>query len=117
MGRENSLPFLTGSLAPVHSGTALIRKGQVTEGVASLATGLAVWEEGGGRSDSPHLRSVLAEGMAQVGDRSWALDLLDEAIAQVEQPGWEERWYHAETLRIKGWILVLEGEWEAAERG
>ena len=31
-------------------------------------------------------------------------------------PGWEERWYYAETLRIKGWILALEGDLEAAER-
>jgi predicted ATPase len=54
--------------------------------------------------------------MAQLGDRSGALALADEAIAQVEQPGWEERWYHAETLRIRGWILALQGEWEAADR-
>jgi predicted ATPase len=59
---------------------------------------------------------VLAEGMAQLGDRAGALALVDEAIAQVERPGWEERWYYAETLRTKGWILALEGELEAAER-
>jgi predicted ATPase len=59
---------------------------------------------------------VLAAGRAQLGDRAGALALLSEAIAQVDRPGWEERWSHAETLRINGWILALEGESEAAER-
>ena len=54
--------------------------------------------------------------MAQLGDLAAALDLIDEAIAQVERPGWEERYYYAETLRIKGWLLSLNGDPEAAER-
>jgi predicted ATPase len=94
----------------------LIRKGQVAEGVALLARGLAVWEEGGGRLNSPYYKSVLAEGIAQRGDLTGALALIDEVIVQVERPGWEERWYCAETLRIKGWLLSLKGDLEAAER-
>jgi predicted ATPase len=42
--------------------------------------------------------------------------LIDEAIAQIERPGWGERWYHAETLRIRGWVLSLKGDRTAAER-
>jgi hypothetical protein len=59
---------------------------------------------------------VLAEGMAQRGDLAGALVLIDEAIAQVERPGWEERWYYPEILRIKGWILSLNGDPAGAER-
>src|SRR5262249_48969037 len=29
---------------------------------------------------------------------------------------WEERYYYAETLRIKGWLLTLNGDLAAAER-
>ena len=116
VGRENSLPFLTECLVPNHSGVALIRKGHVAEGMALLKRGMAFWEESGGILIIPHFKSVLAEAMAQLGDRSGALALADEAIAQVEQPGWEERWYHAETLRIKGWILSLKGDLEGAGR-
>jgi predicted ATPase len=54
--------------------------------------------------------------MAQLGDLCGALDLIREAIAQVERPGQEERWYYAETLRIKGWLLVLKGDAAGAER-
>jgi predicted ATPase len=116
LGRENGLSFLTECRAPINSGIALIRRGQTAEGVALLKRGIAVWEEGGGRQDNPYFKSVLAEGVAQLGDLDGALALVDEAIAQVERPGWEERWYYAETLRIKGWILALEGDLEAAER-
>ena len=42
--------------------------------------------------------------------------MIDEIVAQVERPGWEERLFYAETLRLKGWILSLRGDSEGAER-
>jgi predicted ATPase len=62
------------------------------------------------------LKSVPAEGMAQLGDVEGALDLIDEVIAQIERPGWEERHYYAEALRIKGWLLARKGDPAGAER-
>ena len=115
LGRENSLSFLTECLVPLNSGVALIRKGQVVEGVASLKAGLAFWEGGGGKCSSTHFRSVLAEGAAQLGDLGGALDLIEESIAQIERPGWEERCYYAEILRIKGWVLSLKCDVAGAE--
>jgi predicted ATPase len=94
----------------------LIRQGQFAEGIASLRAGLAVWEEGGGGLVVPYWKSVLAEGMAQLGDLDGALHLVDESIAQVERPGWEERNHYAEILRLKGWIISLKGDLEGAER-
>jgi predicted ATPase len=44
------------------------------------------------------------------------LHLIDEAIAQVERPGWEERMTYAELLRLKGWMLSLKGDLEGAEQ-
>jgi class 3 adenylate cyclase/tetratricopeptide (TPR) repeat protein len=116
LGRENSLPFVTECLAPMSSGIALIRKGRVADGMALLERGLAVWEESGGRSASPYWKAGLVEGMAQLGDLEGALDLIHHVIAQIERPGWEERHYYAEALRIKGWMLALDGDSEAAER-
>jgi predicted ATPase len=113
VGRENSLPFWTECMVPIHSGIALIGEGKVAEGVASLERGLFVWEEGGGRSNSPYCRSRLAEGKAQLGDLAGALVLIDEAIGQVDWPGWEERYFFAEILRTK--VLALIGDLGAAE--
>ncbi len=116
LGRENSLPFVTEFLVPYCSGAAMIRKGKVAEGVALLGRGLAVWEESGGRANSAYFKSVLAEGMAQLGDLAGALDLIDKVIAQIETPGWEERHYYAEVLRMKGWVLAPKGDLVGAER-
>jgi predicted ATPase len=116
VGRENSLPVLTEWMAPYCFGIALIGEGKVAEGVASLEKGLAIWEGSGGQAGNPWARSKLAEGMARLGDLERALNLIREAIAQIERPGWEERKDYAEALRIKGWLLALQGDPEGAER-
>jgi len=116
VGRENNLPFMTHCFVPIFSGIGLIRRGQVAEGTALLERGISVWEQSGGRVASPGFKSVLAEGMAQAGDVAGALVLMNEVIAQIERPGWEERYYYAEALRIKAWLLTLKDDAEGAER-
>ena len=64
----------------------------------------------------PHVKALVAEAMVLSGDLDNALQLIDEIIAQVERPGWEERLYYAEILRLKGWMLSLKGDLEGAER-
>jgi tetratricopeptide (TPR) repeat protein len=116
LGRENSLPLLHAVLAPMHYGLALIREGRAAEGMQTLKASLSLWEASGGKAYSPYGQSVLAEGMALLGDLDGALRLIDEQIAQVERPGWEERIHYAEILRLKGWMLSLKGDPEGAER-
>ena len=62
------------------------------------------------------MKAFLAEAMALTGDLDDALRLIDEQIAQIERPGWEERLSYAEILRLKGWMLSLKGDLEGAER-
>ena len=116
LGREHSLPLLTECAVPIWSGTALIHKGQAAEGIALLEKGLAFWEAGIGRAATPYFRSVLAEGMAQLGDLDGALDLVDAVIAEIETPDRQERHYYAEALRTKGGLLLLKGDPGGAER-
>jgi tetratricopeptide (TPR) repeat protein len=116
LGRENSMPVLWAMLAPMAFGLALIREGKVVEGMASVKAGLAVWEASGGKLRSPTLKAFLAKAMALTGDLDNALQLIDEQIAQIERPGWEERQSYAEILRLKGWMLSLQGDLEGAER-
>jgi hypothetical protein len=54
--------------------------------------------------------------MAQLGDLEAPLELIDEALAQIERPGWEERCHYAEILRVKGRMLARRGDPAAAER-
>ena len=101
LGRENSLPVLWALLAPPSYGLSFIREGKVAEGIVPLESGIAVWEATGGKVRSPTWNAFLAEAMALVGDLDNAVHLIDKQIAQIERPGWEERLYYAEILRLK----------------
>jgi len=54
--------------------------------------------------------------MALSGDLDRAIELIAAQIAQIERPGWGERVYYAEILRLKGWMLSLKSDLEGAER-
>jgi predicted ATPase len=116
LGRDNSVPPLTEVMVPMARGSALIRKGQFAEGIALLKSAYAVWEASGARNSIPRGKSLIAEGMAGLGDIDGALDVLEEGIEQIERPGWEERCYYAELLRLKAWMLSLKGDAQGAER-
>jgi predicted ATPase len=103
-------------MAPVGYGEAHILKGNPAEGIAQLRAGIAVYEATGGQTRNPTMKAFLAEGMALTGDVDNALRLIDEQIAQIERPGWEERFSYAEILRLKGWMLSLKNDLEGAER-
>jgi predicted ATPase len=116
LGREASMPLLAVILAPLMTGIALTRKRRFADGIALARPALAAWEGVGGRLASPYVKSVLAEAMAQLGNIDDALDLINDAIAQIERPGWEERHYYAEALRTRGCLLLLKGDMAGAER-
>jgi hypothetical protein len=116
LGRDNSLPFLWACMAPMRLGIALIRESKPVEGVTTLRAGLNVWYASGGKILGPYFNSVLAEGMATLGDIDDALQLIDEQIEQVERPGWEERSHYAEILRLKGWMLSLKDDLDGTEK-
>jgi class 3 adenylate cyclase/tetratricopeptide (TPR) repeat protein len=116
LGQENSLPVLWAISAPMCRGLGLIQRGKPAEGIAPLKAAIAAWEAGGGKLQLPITKAFSAEALALTGDLDNALELIDEIIAQVERPGWEERLYYAEILRLKGWMLSLKGDLEGAER-
>jgi class 3 adenylate cyclase/tetratricopeptide (TPR) repeat protein len=116
LGRENSLPLLWAMFAPIGYGQSLILKGKPAEGIAPLKAGIAFWEASGGKLGNPTWKAFSAEATALSGDIDNALDLIDEIVAQIERPGWEERRNYAEILRLRGWMLSLKGDLEGAER-
>ena len=58
---------------------------------------------------------MLAEGLGSAGRVAEGLAAIDEAIARSEQT--EERWAIAEVLRVKGELVLLQGEPNAAAAG
>ena len=115
IGRENSLPVLWGFMSTTYAGMADIESGELAAGIKALKAGIALWEGADGHLAIPWYKTMLAIGLASAGDIDAALAIVDEAIDQIERPGWEERLYYAEVLRVKGWILELKGNTDGAE--
>jgi tetratricopeptide (TPR) repeat protein len=116
LGRDNSIPLLVDYLAPAQIGVMFTRQNKHVDGIAKLKAAFAVWDGIGGKIRSPYLKSQLALAMATLGELDDSLQLIDEQIAQVERPGWEERVHYAEILRLKGWMLTLKNDLEGAEK-
>ena len=89
LGRDNGLPVLWAMLAPASHGLA--RSGKAARRRNCSAQGsIQAW--GSGLAAGPAARAgkrILAEAMALTGDLDNALQLIDEAISQIERPGWK----------------------------
>lgn len=76
------------------------------EGVRQMRSGLASIEKLRARAHRPHILTLLAEAVSKTGDYVQALQLIEEALAEGERSG--ERFYEAETWRIKGELLLMQ---------
>jgi predicted ATPase len=93
-----------------------IASGRFAEGMKALNSGIAFWEGADGHLALPWYKTMLAIGVASSGDIDLALAIVEKMIDQIERPGWEERLYYAEVLRVKGWMLAMKGNADGAEK-
>jgi tetratricopeptide (TPR) repeat protein len=114
IGRENGLSFFAEVQAPRTRAVALIRAGQLLEGIEELSkyvdppmTTLDM---------RPYMLTLLAGAIARVGNLDVALRTISQAITQVEQSDWGGHAHYAESMRVKGFILLNFGRCEAAEQ-
>src|SRR5262249_45045972 len=114
--RTHSVRFVHQVMVRQVEGLAPLRSGQLQESISSLRRALESWNEAGGHSRVPYLKSALAEAIALQGDLAAALAIIDEVLEQIERPGWQERSHLAEVLRLKGWMLMRAGRGEEAEQ-
>ena len=115
LAREQSIPVLYRALVPMVEGLARLRHGEVPEAIVCLRAGIDGWRSSGGGLNLPYIKSALAEALALTGDLEAGLHLLDECLEQIDRPGWHERVWLAEVLRLKGWMLVRQGRLADAE--
>jgi predicted ATPase len=99
--------------ATMQRGRVLAEQGQMEEGIAQLRQGLAAWETAGTRYRRPTFLAWLAEAYGQAGQAADGLSVLDEALAQVDET--DERYYEAELRRLKGDLLLMQGDEAEAE--
>jgi class 3 adenylate cyclase/tetratricopeptide (TPR) repeat protein len=106
LGREQGVPMFFEVLAPTIEGLALLRKGQLPQARRALEQGIDGWKASGGHLNLPYVKAALAEALILEGNLDAGLPVLDECLEQIERPGWYERVWLPEVLRLKGWALL-----------
>jgi predicted ATPase len=96
-----------------HWGEALALRGQLEEGIAQMREGLAIQQSGHERCYRSGPLLYLAEAQAKAGHPEEGLANLAEALALVEET--DERYCEAELYRLKGELLLLQGNDAEAE--
>ena len=94
-------------------GSCLAALGRADEGTPLLAAGVAGWHELGFMIWRPFLLTLLADACGTVGQWQTALGHLAEARRLEEET--EARWFLAETLRLRGDVLLAIGDRPGAE--
>jgi predicted ATPase len=97
----------------VFRGWSLAALGRADEGIPLIRTGVAGWRELGFRVHRPWLLTLLGDACRMAGEPQPALEHLAEARDLAEET--EERWFQAETLRLRGDALRATGDPAAAE--
>jgi len=94
-------------------GWAMVKNGDVTEGMALLSSGSAAYRAAGQEAWMPFFVALQAAAYEMAGQIEEGLTLLEEAFQIVERTG--ERWLEAELHRQKGQLLLQQGHPAAAE--
>jgi predicted ATPase len=97
-----------------YRGEALTMLGQVQEGMAQMREGMAASRSAGNRLFLSRTLGFLAEAQAEAGQPEDGLATLTEALALVEETG--ERHREAELYRLRGELLLMQGDQVQAER-
>jgi predicted ATPase/DNA-binding winged helix-turn-helix (wHTH) protein len=88
-----------------HQGVLAIQRGDLSIGLRLLRAGL---DEPGAAGSAPRFFTFLmAEALGRAGQIAEGLAAIEEAIVRSERT--EERWVIAESLRIKGELVLLQG--------
>ncbi len=100
------LPFVIGSRAEAQGDHEMvIDRYQATN---------AFWQSHGGQLALPWTRLPVAVALARLGRMQEAWAEADASLAQVMRPGWEERLFLPEILRVRGWLHAQAGDMDAA---
>ena len=96
-----------------YRGEALVMLGRVSEGIAQMREGMAAHQSLDIRLTLPHILGSLAEAQAKTGHPEEGLTTQGEALALVEET--DERHWEAELYRLRGELLLMQGDDAEAE--
>ncbi|MGZ3338376.1 MAG: AAA family ATPase [Reyranella sp.] len=111
--RVHGVALLGEIMAEISRGIVSLRAGRAADSVVQLEKAIGRLTATGHRVWVRYLRALQGEGLALNGDLEGARALIDASIAATEQG--EERVHYAELLRLRGWLLMLQGHPDEAE--
>jgi class 3 adenylate cyclase/predicted ATPase len=112
LATEHGLGF-DRAIGLVFRGWCLAALARGDEGIPLIEEGVAGWHELGFRVHRPWLLALLGDACRMAGQRQAALAHLTEARDLAEAT--KERYFQAETLRLRGEVLLATGDPQAAE--
>jgi adenylate cyclase len=109
---ENSLHGWA-AMAALYQGAAVAMLGRTQAGLAQIREGIDACRSRGVRVQSSGALGAQAEAQARAGDPESGLATLDETLSSVAKTG-EHHW-EAELYRLKGELILMQGEKMGAE--
>jgi len=100
-------------MGTIYRGWVKIQQGGVAEGISLLRNGSAAYRATGAQLWMPYYTVFLARACEIAGQIEEALIHLGDAFHIAERTG--ERWFTAELHRHKAWLLLRQGQVDAAE--
>ena len=110
LSTEQGFPFFL-TMGTILRGWALAEQGQLEEGISQMRRGLVAYRATGAEWVRPHYLALLAEAYGKRGQAEEGLTVLADALAVLDNRG-ERRW-EAELYRLKGELLLMQGEDES----
>jgi class 3 adenylate cyclase/predicted ATPase len=98
----------------IFRGWIKVKNGDVAEGMSLLHSGSSAYRATGAEAWMPHYLALLAGACEIAGQVAEAVTLFDHALEIVERTG--QRWLSAELNRLKGKLLLRQGNPETAEQ-
>jgi tetratricopeptide (TPR) repeat protein len=115
LATEHMLPFYGRVAVPTYRAIERLLMEDYAGAEPALTVARSTWRGVGMRQGEPWLLGQHALGLAHLGYLDRAERLLEEALTQVQRPGWEEKLSHAELLRFRGTVLDMRGDLAGAE--
>jgi predicted ATPase len=115
LAMDQRLLFFSDIFCPITRAMWLLWLDRPQEAQAQFRETLPKWLGAGQGIVVPDSKALWADSLLRSGDIDSALALLDEALDQIQLPGWRERSSLSNVLRVKACALYQAGEAERAE--
>ncbi len=112
---EQRLLFFKDIYIPMLRALCVAWAGRYAEGLVACERALQQWLGAGSGIVVPYIKAAVAESAVRCNRQDEAIELLDEALAQIEWPEGHERYALAEVLRVKALSVLAQGRPSAAE--